>query len=370
MKDLVYIGNIRLPTEKAHGIQIMKMCEAFSSQGRKVELVIPTRKNSIQIDPFEYYSVKNNFKIKRVWTIDTVEWGWLGFWIESFTFAFASSFYLLSRKSLFYTRDEVVACIFSCLGKKVIWEAHTGQKNLLVRFLIYRKVPFVVITKSLKDLYVKLGVSENKIFISPDGVDLDQFSIDISKEEAKQKVGLSDFKKIILYTGSLYSWKGVDTLVEAAKLSDSDYIFVFVGGSENHVDSFKEKYSEIKNLFVVGRKSYKEIPIFLKSADILIIPNSGKKDLSSLYTSPMKLFEYMASGRPIIASNLPSIREILDDSTGYFFESDNPHSLSQAIKDIFENYSDATEKAKEALSRVKSYTWLSRSEKILKFIEE
>ena len=61
---IIYLANVRLPTEKAHGIQIVKMCEAFAGLGLEVELVVPNRLNSIQDDIFDYYGVKKNFVLK------------------------------------------------------------------------------------------------------------------------------------------------------------------------------------------------------------------------------------------------------------------------------------------------------------------
>ena len=66
MKDILYIANIRLPTEKAHGVQIMEMCSAFSAQGVNVELVVPKRRNTLIEDPFDFYKIKNNFTISRL----------------------------------------------------------------------------------------------------------------------------------------------------------------------------------------------------------------------------------------------------------------------------------------------------------------
>ncbi|KKR77731.1 MAG: group 1 glycosyl transferase [Parcubacteria group bacterium GW2011_GWE2_40_8] len=84
---ILYIANARLPTEKAHGIQIMKTCEAFADLGHSVSLIVPRRFNFIKDDPFEYYRVKRNFKIIKLPTIDLVKFSKIGFWIESIVFA-------------------------------------------------------------------------------------------------------------------------------------------------------------------------------------------------------------------------------------------------------------------------------------------
>jgi len=341
MNKLFYIANVRMPTEKAHGIQIAKMCEAFANQGCTVELIVPIRKTTIPQDPFEYYSVKKNFKITKLWCLDTVSWGWLGFWIESITFAKIAMLYVLFKKGIFYTREEFLAFCLALLGKKVMWEAHMGQRNFFVYYLIRHRVPTIVISKGLKEFYVTLGAKEEHIQIAHDGVDVAQFDIKTSQAEARQKLGLNKDAKIIMYTGSRYVWKGVDTLEQAGKLLPGVQILI------------------------VSDRPYSEIPMYLRAADVLVLPNSAKKEVSKTYTSPMKLFEYMASSVPIVASDLQSLREVLDDSTCYFFISDNSESLAtvitKALKDL-----QAPAKAARAHEKVQRYTWGNRAESILK----
>ncbi|MDE2021763.1 MAG: glycosyltransferase family 4 protein, partial [Patescibacteria group bacterium] len=152
------------------------------------------------------------------------------------------------------------------------------------------------------------------------------------------------------------------------KLCDDKTLFVFVGGTENDTKAFREKYAFVKNIRVIGKRPHAEIPLYLRAADILVLPNSGKEDLSRLYTSPLKLFEYMASGVPIIASDLPSIREILDESLAYFFTPDDHESLSRAINKVFQNYEEAKGKGASARVVAEKYSWEKRARGILDFI--
>jgi len=368
MRKLIYIANIRLPTEKAHGIQIMEMCNAFADQGLEVELIVPNRTNPIKEDPFVYHDVKRNFLIRRLPTWDLVRFGKIGFLIQMFSFSESVAWFALFKKgTLFYTRDEVIAVYLKLLGKRVMWEAHQGQKNIAIRLLILLKVKMVTITEALKDLYVSMGAQKELFLVAPDAVDLEQFSIPQTKIEARTRLGFVADDKIVLYTGHLYSWKGADTLAQAGRLLQNGAGLYFLGGTEKDIVSFKEKYAEIKSVHILGRKPHHEMPMYMRAADILTIPNSAKEDISRFYTSPMKLFEYMASGTPIIASNLPSLREVLDDSRAYFFMPDDPENLAHAIDMVFNNYEEAKTKASKALELAGEYSWEKRARGILNF---
>ncbi|MEI6296927.1 MAG: glycosyltransferase family 4 protein [bacterium] len=365
---LFYIANARIPTEKAHGIQIMKTCEALSKQGIEVELIVPNRDNNINEDPFYYYKIERNFNIKKIYSPDLVRFGKAGVLFQYLFFSWVSLFYCLKGKvDFFYSRDELPIWFLSLFGKKVFWESHNGKWNFLVSSIVKRASGTVTISQGIKNFFINKGIKEDKIFVSPDAVDLKDH-VGTTKDEARKKVGLPSDKKIILYTGHLYGWKGVNTLAESAKSFDEMNLFVFVGGTEGDVNSFKQKYSDTKNILVLGQKPHSDIPLYLSSADVLVLPNSGKEDISRLYTSPMKLFEYMASGRPIIASNLPSIREILNEDNAVFFESDNPGDLSRSIKKVLGDKELGDRISKQSLLDVKKYTWENRAKNIINFI--
>jgi GxxExxY protein len=182
------------------------------------------------------------------------------------------------------------------------------------------------------------------------------------KEKAREKLNLPIDKKIILYTGHLYSWKGVQTLADASKYLSNNCLVVFVGGTEEDIRNFQFPISNFQNVKLVGYRPHSEIPIWLKAADVLVLPNSGKEQISREFTSPMKLFEYMASGRPIVASNLPSISEILEDGkNALLFEPDNPQDLAEKINRILSDSNLSQRISTQAYEDVKNYSWDKRT---------
>ncbi len=386
----IYIANIRLPTEKAHGLQIMKMSESFAAQMRgltlngaqndaerkiEVELVVPSRFNPIKADPFEYYRVNKSFKVKYLPVLDLVNFGRIGFWIESMFFSFASLACLAFRKiDIIYGRDELPLYFLSFFKKNIFWEAHRGSMNIAVRRLLKKSAGVIAISEGLKNFYKN---KRNDIFVFPDAVDFNEFNISLSKAECRQELNLPQDKKIVLYSGHLYAWKGADILLEAAReysTSNTQHptLFVFVGGTEKDIENYKLKAKSYKleNVLFAGHRPHSEIPKWLKAADILVLPNSAKEEISRFFTSPLKLFEYMASGTPIIASDLPSIREIVSEKEVLFFEPDNAHNLADKIKYAFEHEDEMHRKAEFAKQKVQNYTWSKRAESILSFISQ
>lgn len=369
---IFYLSNARMPTEKAHGIHIMKMCEAFAEVA-EVELVLPRRFNKIKDNSFEYYGAERSFKIKKLPCIDLIPWdkylGYLALWLENLSFGFSVFLYLLFKKAdIIYTRDKSLIFI-SLFKKNLVFEAHTFPKRyFLYHPFLKRAKGVVIITQKLKEFFMEKGIGSDKILVAPDGVDIEMFECsNVRMFEAREKLGLPQDKKIVLYTGHLYSWKGVQTLAEASQFLPENTEVYFIGGTAEDIKKFKINGYPI-SIKIVGHRLHQEIPYWLKAADVLVLPNSGKEEISRHWTSPLKMFEYMASKRPIVASDLPSIREILNEHNAILVEPDNPEALAQGIKKALEDKLLSDKISEKAFSDVQQYTWQKRAEKILSHI--
>ncbi|MDO8495012.1 MAG: glycosyltransferase family 4 protein [bacterium] len=375
---ILYIANQRIPTEKAYGLQISKMCEAFADLGHEVVLMAPTRRNPIKEDLFDYYNVRRNFKFKKIWALDFYlpgKWDRLAFEIKTFCSAMVVACRAwLGHYDVIYSRDEWPLWFLSfCRPGKIVFEAHkfSKPKGFMYGRLNKLSRPLIVITQGLKKSFAGWGYKIERMVVSPDGVDLEEFSLTVSQEDARKKASLPLDKKIVMYTGHLYDWKGVDTLIDAVKLFPEDYLLVLVGGTEEDLSAYSRKIKDkgfARKIFLLGRWPHGAIPNFLRAADVLVLPNKGGDQLSESYTSPLKLFEYMASGRPIIASDLPSLREVLNEDNAVLVEPNNAMTLFNAIKKIIDDPALGKRISSKALEEVKKYTWRKRAEQILNFL--
>lgn len=372
---LIYLANVRIPTEKAHGRQIMKMGEAFAEAGAEVELVVPWRFSKIKDNPFSFYNVRKKFKITKIFSLDLVNFGKIGFWAQIMSFLVSAKIYLAFKDyDILYTREQLAGLFFN----KFVLELHSLPGNISgIHKKIWAKAKcLVVLTNFIKDGLVEGGISANKILIAPDGVDLKEFDISVTKDRARKKFGLPTEKIILGYTGSLKTMgmdKGISDILKALKiiLNDrQDVLFLAIGGNKEDINYYKEMAKNLgveKNISLIPRVGVKELAEYQKACDILLMPFPYKKHYA-FYMSPIKMFEYMVSQRPIITSDLPAVREILNETNAFFVKPDNPESLAKGIREVLQNRALADKILKKAYRDIKEYTWRNRAINIIKFI--
>ena len=248
---------------------------------------------------------------------------------------------------------------------KLLWCGKNDCGKKMEEQLVGGALGFSVQTKwKAAALEKDFAIPAGKIVYWPNGTDIERFDIPVSCEEARRRLGLPQDKSVALYTGSLQHWKGVETLAGAAKILQGDVATYVVGGSAEDIQKFSIQHSAFIIHFV-GQRPWKEIPLWLKAADVLLLPNTARDEESLRYTSPMKLFEYMASGRPVVASDIPSIREIVDETMVFFAKPDDPASFATVILRVLGQSEEAGQSARRAQEEAVQYTWDRRARKIL-----
>lgn len=231
--------------------------------------------------------------------------------------------------------------------------------------------------QALKDELVERGIHPNKIVIIPNGVDADKFTPGTNGKEVRERYGIANDDMVVSFVGSFGPWHGAEVLAQAAAKvvkanSHVKFMFVGNGGSLTKVQSIIRENGVEANAIFTGVVKQNETPYYLAASDILVSPQIPNPDGSPFFGSPTKLFEYMASGKAIVASNLDQMGQILlDDETALLT---TPGSADEIADCIIRLANDAKlrmtlgENARE--EAVKKYTWDIHVKKILETLSK
>lgn len=376
---LVYISEGNLPSKEANSIQVAKMAQAFASKVDDFELVtlgdlwsfIIGKKFNFQ----HWYGLHQEFKITQLPLLPHNKYPFPRKYRNHFRsrhFSRWAVFYTsLKAPDLVYTRSGQVAKAAVKLGLPTLWEWHLPVKDDLFQHQAFANNKFlgiVTISQQLAREYGEAGIPTHKVLVEHDGVDLERFLPYRAKEEARRKLALPLDMPTVVYAGHLYDFKGIPTLYEVARIMPQCQ-FVLVGGWEHDVGRVRKfcQSNGLSNVQVVGHVPQFEVSTYLYASDILVLPNSGKHDWSDT-TSPLKLFEYMAARRPIVASALSNISTVLKhENNAFLAEPDCPRSFKASIERLLNEPQLGQVLAERAFQHVKYYTWERRAERILQF---
>lgn len=364
---IAYLANVRFPSERAHAVQIMHTCQAFSATKQEVELFVNKRSTENLLNIKSYYKIEPSFVIERL------SHGYYSHKVKiSFYFSevfFACSFLFSKQQKnldVVYSRHEWVVWFLSFFisTQKLVWESHEAKLNFPAKKLLKKGIKTVVISEGIFDEYVKFGVAPQQLLVAHDAIDESFFGAVESKDIARIRLGLPLEQKIAMYIGGFDSWKGVETFFAAAAFLP-EVTFAAIGGSGEQIKSFSEKYPKVNFL---GQHPYADLKNNQQAADVLVIPNSGKTELSSRYTSPLKLFAHMASGVPIVASDIPSLTTVTGRELVTLVRADSAEAIAEGIRSVFSQY-DHKKLLAATLKEVSlRYTWNNRAKSIINFI--
>lgn len=381
-KKIIYLSHWRFPSEKTMTPLIMKTCEGFVQEGFLVELWIPERINHgfSGVDPFVKHNIPTRFPIRRLSSLSYIErFGKIGFILMVVIFNISAFFRLFQERRLntpliIYGHDIRDFVLPSLLGLPLFIEIHDFYESSvrILNRIVLKNTSGLIVTNTFKQRAIneRYGFPKDRMIHQPNAVSFEMFDIPISKKDAREKLGLPFDVKIVLYTGHLFSWKGVYTLAEAALYVPEDTRVYFVGGTEEDRETLKKFVMDKKlpRIIFLSHQEHTKIPLFQKSADVLVLPNTAKEIASKYETSPVKLFEYMASGIPIVASDIPSIREIVSSKEVFFFTPDNPKRLAEAIQEAIENLDKIKKRTVASHILARSFSWSSRAKAIVALI--
>jgi len=372
---IAYFASSSLPSCKANSVQVLRMCEAMARAGHEVRLFARQGTPTMSSDEiFTYYGIAPVFSLQLIaaphaWFIGGMLYGSL---------AAAAMFRDKWRPDIIYGRNLYALLAASAAGADLYYESHAAPTNpgrrLLERFLFalpsFRKL--VVINQKLHEFYLEafpaLTRSEKTTIVTAhDGAAApEKFS---SGGEADIN---PDKKPVIGYAGGLYPGKGIEIIVQQLAELVPDCVFRIAGGSAGEIDRWRS-CCRAGNIEFVGHLAHAAIQGFLADCDLLIAPYqrkvssdpSGAGDISA-WMSPLKIFEYMAVGRPIVATRLPAIEEILTDGrNALLVEPDNIEAWVNAIKRLLGDRKLADHMSRQAQNDlIAGYTWQARVNRI------
>ena len=369
---LVHLTTKKFQSLSADNVYILNLARQVNNLlGRDYSIVVANKDS----EQFKEVNVVN-LRLRK-WKII-----FLNFWAPYFFYFFWLPVFVFKIKStadiVFFSNESYLLSYLIRLRKifkgkyKICSDWHMLYNNWHDKYIAINSDFLITTSAKLKNLLTeKTKINPEKVLVAYGGIDLDNYK-SINKNEARKKLNLPIDKKIIGYVGLFKTMgmeKGIGVMIEALKNINDNAIMIFVGGKDEEIAEYKRIAKEkgvLEKCFFEGRKNFQEIVLYEQAMDVLVIPYPDKPHFR-LYGFPMKVYEYMASQRPIVYSKLELVEEVLLDC-GYGFIPDDPKDLAEKIKEAV-NAKDAGEKVKIAYEKVKNYTWQKKAEKIIEFIK-
>lgn len=384
---IALIAPTHIPARRANTIQVMKMAQAMTALGHEVLVLSPSDGSEQEREKPSWEALACHYGLKYQFALQ-----WLSArpWLRRYDYGLIAV--RRARRwqaDLIYTRLPQAAALASLLGHKSIYEVHDlprgtfGPKlfRLFLRGKGARRV--VVITRALRDDLFPAGEPPVDVVIAPDGVDLARYADLPDPLEARHRLlerdpvpeaisGLNPERFTLGYTGHLYPGRGVDLILDIARRLPAMQCLL-VGGEPNQVSQVRDqlRVEKMNNVFLTGFVPNAELSLYQAASDVLLMPYQHSVSASSggdiaPYLSPMKLFEYMACGRPILSSDLPVLREILNPENAICLPADDVDAWIAAIQTLESKPDRCRTLGNQARQDALNYTWKARSERILK----
>jgi glycosyltransferase involved in cell wall biosynthesis len=317
---IALITNSRIPSLTANSIQAMKVAQALMQLGYDVRMFAPA-----EADPATHEALLAHYGLQLAPPLDL---------LPSIRRLKRFDFIVHAQRAakkfnadLIYTWLPQSAVLGLWAGYPVVLEMHADVAGRMGAWWLRqfwkakgRKLMTVTTSALRKALErsINLQFDSQSLLVAPNGVELEKYAGLPSPVEARRQLNLKE-GLTVGFTGHIYPGRGADLLFELAKQMPQ-VNFLWVGGTPELVDFWRGKLTEahMTNVTMTGFVKHEAIPLYQAASDVLLMPYSRSISASSgqdiaEVINPMKMFEYMASGRAIISADLPSIREVLNE---------------------------------------------------------
>ena len=359
---LLYAFPEPLPLDRARGVQVAHTVADLAQLGVAVELAyVPVP----SLHPLAFYglAVPDGLTLTPLsrslpWPLGRVHSN------RIFLMRLAGHIDASPRAVLFVRHLKLAAMLLKRYpGRKLVYEAHevfsdTGtvarrEANLAMEGLVMRKAALVLANSTATAARLGELHGGRRIEVLANGVD---WSEQLAEKDWPH-AGLN-----IVYAGSLFGWKGVEDLVAAAATLPGCRITIIGGGADQLARLRAQAPSGGAQLEFRGQLPHAEVALALQSACIAVLPNRDEPE--SRFTSPIKLFEYMAAGCAVVASDLPALRDVLSEDEAAWVRAGDPAALAAAIGALAADPERARRIGGKLREKARAHTWRARAEKL------
>jgi glycosyltransferase involved in cell wall biosynthesis len=381
---IVVISAIFAGSRKANAINTTKMAQAFRRLGHDVTFICRSPADGFaEPDQLEtLYGIDTKFDWIQ---LTDAGWEWLpqttikNLFLMHWVFGWKAKMVLHTlRPDLVFCRNYVVVWLAARMGINTLGEshAHPGVKRPAFQLFLWatRLKKFrllVTISDRLRENFIKRGVPEQKLIVLEDAVDLTLFAQPQTLPPSPYAQDrFSGYQYHVVYTGHLYDYKGIPIILQSAQLLPHIY-FHLVGGFQEDIDRHQRTIDEqkIKNICLHRFIPQSELPPYLWHANILLLPPSLNHP-SAAWTSPVKLYEYLASGTPVVASRIPALTDWLTEQEVEFVTPDDASAMAKGITHLINNKERSDTLSKNGLQRASKKTYIKRVKKILDLVSQ
>ncbi len=382
-RELFLIANARMPSQRAQSLQVAHMASGFARAGVRTTLFYARRHGPPPLARdavLDFYAVPAGPRPELV-ALSCVDWiertprrlQFAPARLQELSFARSAARRAASApEALVYCREIEAARLLGA-RMRVFLELHRVPGGRLRRRWLREAAQtcrgIVAISAGVRDDLLELGLDGARIAVEHDAVDLARFATLPGRAAARAELGLAEQDVVCAYTGGLLEWKGVDVLVEAARACP-EVRFVIAGGMEADVARIRAAAAGLANVRVDGFQPPARVPLYLAAADLGVVPNRSRPAISARYTSPLKVFEALAAGLPLVVSDLPSLREILaSEADAVFAAPDDPAALAAGLRRLAADLGLRRALAARGRERVREHTWDARARRLLAWME-
>lgn len=373
---ITYAQNARVPSERTHAYQIAHTCAGLVHAGHKVTLLTPARKG-VTADTYEAYGFPPGLFVHERLACPDPLTGRKRF----LAFAYAAQRWCFIRalrkrvrtiaSDIWYTRDAALIDGLPRIKGPWVLELHDAVSDTRRWERIKPRVThFIAISTGVKEWLTAHGIPEDRITIAQDGFDPRLFQNLPSRTDARNRLNLPQDAFVLAYTGSCYPWKGVDLAVSAWNRTPQNAHLVVAGAGDEDLARLRSlaPAAAKERIHFLPSMPREELKNVFAAANAGLLPTSPHHEIGNRYTSPLKQFEYLAAGLPVLASNVPSSHDVLTPDVARFFD-DTEDAFAAATKDLMAETAWRAAASTHARNTAAPYTWDARAKRIANALE-